>query len=182
MNRYQHQMDKMKKFNYCSCATFVAIIFIISHNCVQSQIRMPPQIFVGKNILYILYQIKLPPQKLSFVFCIYVTGIHLLLSILGAVFQEGDSSAPLQQAFKHGIDMVNDDRTILGNSRLIPRIEVITASNSFKASKKGKMVSQKKIFLCVFSFSRVKKNIFQYNIPPMYSLVKLHVAMTPFIL
>ena len=63
------------------------------------------------------------------------------MSILGAVFQEGDSSAPLQQAFKHGIDMVNDDRTILGNSRLIPRIEVITASNSFKASKKGRMFS-----------------------------------------
>ena len=51
MNRYQHQMDKMKKFNHYSCATFVAIIFIISRNCVRSQIRMPPQIFVGKNIL-----------------------------------------------------------------------------------------------------------------------------------
>ena len=69
-------MDKMKKFNYYSCATFVAIVFILSHNCVRSQIRMPPQIFVGKNILYHLKRCHLR-NALLVVFYIYITGIHL---------------------------------------------------------------------------------------------------------
>ena len=67
-------MDKMKKFNSYSCATFVAIIFIISHNCVRSQIRMPPQIFVGKNILYHLKSCRLRSYHLysAFMLLVYI--------------------------------------------------------------------------------------------------------------
>ena len=55
----------------------------------------------------------------------------------GAIFEEGEASLPLVAAFRHGIDMVNADRTILMGKQLRAEIVRVAPSNSFKASIKG---------------------------------------------
>ena len=57
--------------------------------------------------------------------------------LLGAIFQEGERAGPLEYAFTHAIRHVNKDRTVLGNTRLVEKVDQVTASNSFKASRKG---------------------------------------------
>ncbi|XP_059083828.1 glutamate receptor ionotropic, kainate 2-like isoform X2 [Tigriopus californicus] len=54
---------------------------------------------------------------------------------LGALF-DGTEVTPLEAAFIHGINMVNDDRSILIRSRLTSAIDKVPQSDSFKASKK----------------------------------------------
>lgn len=57
---------------------------------------------------------------------------------LGALFDDDDNRAPLEAAFRLGVDMVNADRTILARSRLIVHIEKLGHGNSYKVSNKGK--------------------------------------------
>ena len=59
------------------------------------------------------------------------------MTFSGALF-DGEDVTPLEAAFQHGINMVNDDRAVLMRSRVFGTIDKIPqARDSFKASKKG---------------------------------------------
>jgi ionotropic glutamate receptor len=57
--------------------------------------------------------------------------------LIGALFDEGDDA--MEAAFRHGIDMINADRSVLVRTRLIAHIEKIAPGDSFTASKQGKV-------------------------------------------
>ena len=65
-----------------------------------------------------------------------MTCVHRM-TFSGALF-DGEDVTPLEAAFQHGINMVNDDRAVLMRSRVFGTIDKIPqARDSFKASKKG---------------------------------------------
>ena len=54
----------------------------------------------------------------------------------GALF-DGEVDSPLEASFKHTINMVNDDRSVLIRSRLNGVISSTPQADSFKISKKS---------------------------------------------
>ena len=58
---------------------------------------------------------------------------------LGGIFDQGDPSA---KAFQFAVDMINEDRSLLVRTRLIPSVFEIPEGDSFKASKQGQCKTQ----------------------------------------
>ena len=56
---------------------------------------------------------------------------------IGALF-DGQEDSPVEAAFKHAVNMVNDDRSVLIRSRLNGVISQVPQADSFKASKERK--------------------------------------------
>ena len=55
---------------------------------------------------------------------------------VGGLFADNEKRAVQEAIFQHGIEMVNNDKSVLLKARLTAQVEKIAAQNSMKASKK----------------------------------------------
>lgn len=57
--------------------------------------------------------------------------------ISGALFTDDQKDGSSELAFKYAVDRINNDRTLLSNTKLIYDIQYVPREDSFHAAKKG---------------------------------------------
>jgi ionotropic kainate glutamate receptor 2 len=72
-----------------------------------------------------------------FLILIILLTIYSYYLTIGAIIESGDDE--LENAFRHAVDRVNSDRTVLPRTKLVARIERIKPHDSFHAAKLSKL-------------------------------------------
>lgn len=99
--------------------------------------------------------------------------------ISGALFTEAERDSEVEFAFKYAVDRINRDHFLLPNTTLVTDIQYVPASDSFHASKKGKL---KPIFLLPKQFNQRCHLRFHCDNPLWCMLHKFKISPIPFLL
>lgn len=80
-------------------------------------------------------------------FNVYICVCVCLCMSTGGLFHPGDENQEI--AFRHAVDTINKDKTVLPRSKLTVQIERISPQDSFHASKRGMYNEPLPILFCI---------------------------------